>query len=372
MLTANEKLADETVAHAIDQQYYSNSVVRRLIALLNRVDADLVNALMVALEQMTPDSFTVERLDQLLRSVRSINAQAYQAVEAELKDELKAFVEYEAGYQYQLFKSVLPAQVVAQVDIATVAVEQVYAAALSRPFRGVLLKEALTGLEAGRAKAIRDAVRIGFVENESTSQIVKRIRGTKALNYSDGLMEAPRRHVEAIVRTAISHTAGFTRDRFHEANKDLIAAEQWLSTIDGRTTPECRIRDQLKYTPVEHKPIGHKVPWLSGPGRLHFCCRSTSVPVLKSWKELGGADIEDFSPSTRASLDGQIAANMSWGEWIKRQSPERQDEYLGPTRAKLMRDGGMEFSQFFSDKGKYLTLRELAQRDAEAFRKAGL
>jgi hypothetical protein len=372
MPTTNEKLADHAVAHAIDQYYYSNGVVRRIIALLNRVDADLFRALTDALEQMDPESFSVQRLDELLTGVRRLNVQAYQAVERELTDELKQFVEYEAGYQYQLFKSTIPPQVLIQVDVASVGIEQVYAAALAQPFRGVLLREALSGLEAGRAKAIRDAIRIGYVENQTTSEIVKRIRGTKARQYSDGLMNAPRQHVEAIVRTAISHTAGFTRNRFYEANNDLIKAESWLSTIDGRTTPECRIRDQLQYTVVDHKPIGHKIPWLSGPGRLHYCCRSTSTPVTKSWKELGGVDIGEFSPATRASMSGEIPANMTWGEWIKRQSQERQDEYLGPTRAKLLRDGGLTFDQFYSEKGTYLTLSQLAEKNAEAFAKAGL
>lgn len=372
MATVNERLADETVAHAIDQQYYSNGVVYRLIALLNRVDSDLFRALILALEEMSPESFTVERLDQLLASVRRINAQAYRAIEKELTDELAELVAYEAGYQLALFNSVLPAQIVLQVGVAAVNVEQVYAAAMSMPFRGVLLREALEGLSASRARAIREAVRIGYVENETTSQIVRRIRGTKALNYSDGLMQQPRQRIEAIVRTAISHTASFTRDRFHEANKDLIKAEQWLSTIDGRTTHDCRIRDQLQYTPVTHKPIGHKIPWKSGPGRLHYCCRSTSTPVTKSWEELGGVDIEEFSPATRASMDGQIASDMTWGAWIERQSPERQDRYLGPTRAKLMRKAGMKYEEFFNDKGEYLTLKDLEKRDAAAFKRAGL
>jgi hypothetical protein len=372
MLTVNEKLVDHAVAHAIDQQFYSNGVVRKIIALLNRVDADLFGQITVALERLPLESFTTERLEQLLYSVRAINAQAYRAVELELTAELRKFVEYEAGYQYQLFNSAIPRQVVAQVGIASVNVEQVYAAALSRPFQGVLLKEALSGLEAGRAKMVRDQIRIGYVENQPIAEIVKRIRGTRALKYADGFMEAPRGHLEAIVRTAISHTAGVTRDRFYEANTSVIKAEEWLSTIDSRTSPHCRIRDRLRYTPVEHKPIGHDIPWKSGPGRLHYCCRSISVPITKSWKELGGVDIEEFSPSTRASMGGEIPADTSYAEWIKRQSAARQDEILGRTRGKLMREGGLELDRFYSNKGQYLTIEELRQRDAEAFRKADL
>lgn len=373
MATVNERLLDSAVDHAIDLQHYSNGVVGKLIALLNRVDSDLFAQMTIALERLPPESFTTERLDQLLYSVRSLNAQAYRAIERELTAELRDFVEYEAGYQYQLFNSAIPQQVVAQVGIAKVNIEQVYAASMSRPFQGVLLKEALAGVEEKRARMIRDQIRIGYVENQTTSEIVRRIRGTRALKYADGFMEAPRGHIEAIVRTAISHTAGFTRDRFYEANTSVIKAEEWLSTIDSRTSPDCRIRDRLHYTPVEHKPIGHNIEWKSGPGRLHYCCRSISLPITKSWKELGAkVDIESFDPVTRASMDGEIPADTSYASWIKRQSAARQDEILGRTRAKLMREGGLELDRFYSDKGKYLTIPQLMMRDRAAFERAGL
>jgi SPP1 gp7 family putative phage head morphogenesis protein len=216
-------------------------------------------------------------------------------------------------------------------------------------------------------------VRIGYVENQSVSRIVQRIRGTRAKGYEDGIIEIDRRHAEAVARTAISHTAAFTRNRFFNANGDLIKALVWVSTIDSRTSEGCRLRDGLEYTADDaHKPIGHEVPWLGGPGALHWNCRSVSVPVTKSWKELGGADIESFKPSTRASMDGQIPAETTYGEWLQKQSAARQDDILGPTRGKLMRDGGLTMGRFYNDKGKYLTIEELRQRDAEAFARAGV
>ena len=53
-MNANERLADEAVGHAVDMAAYSNEVVRRMIALLNRSDARLFSELTQALERMTP------------------------------------------------------------------------------------------------------------------------------------------------------------------------------------------------------------------------------------------------------------------------------------------------------------------------------
>lgn len=373
MLTANESLRDADISHQVDLQQYSNNIVARMIALLNKVEPDLIFQLQEALEQLGAGSFTVERLEQLLASVKALNAQAYQQLGRELTEELKAFTEYEAGYQFNLFRSVIPAQVVAQVDVAMVSAPQVYAAALSRPFQGRLLRQWASSIEADRMQRIRDAVSIGFAENQSISQIVKRIRGSKAQGYKDGILAIDKRRAETVVRTAISHVAAVTRNRFYQANTDLIKSLSWLSTIDLRTSTGCMLRDGKQYTADDsHKPIGHKVPWLGGPGALHWNCRSTAVPVLKSWKELGGADIEDFSPSSRASLDGQIPADKTFGQWIEQQSAGRQDQVLGPTRGKLLRSGGLKFDRLYDEKGVYLDLEELRKRDAEAFKRAGL
>jgi hypothetical protein len=370
--TVNERLADEAIAHAEQLHRYSNGVVNRLIALLNRADAELAGRLLTALERMPVAEWSVERLEGLLQSVRTLNVAAYAAVDRELSDELKRFIEYEASHQLELFRATVPAQVITQVGVAAVNVEQVYAAAMARPFQGRLLKEWAASLEEGRMARIRDAVRMGFVQQEGVPEIVRRIRGTRAKAYTDGAIDIDRRHLEAVVRTAISHTAGFVRDRFFEANGDLVKAQAWNSTLDTRTSEICALRDGKEYQPVSpYKPIGHQLPWMGGPGRAHWNCRSSAVPVLKSWRELG-VDIAEFDPQTRASMDGQVPQDLSYGAWLKRQSAARQDAVLGAARGKLLRDGGLTLERFANDKGRWLTLDELKQLDAAAFKRAGL
>lgn len=371
--TVNDLLLHSDIGHSIDLAHYSNGVVARIIAILNRTDSSLFAQLTQALENMDADSFTVQRLDMLLQAVRELNAQAYEQVGKELTDELKNLSDYEAGYQQQLFNSTIPPQVIADVRIVGISAEQAYAAAMARPFQGRLLKEWAKSIESDRMTRIRDTVRMGFLENQTTSQIIQRVRGTKKNKYADGIIEIDRHHAEAIVRTAVSHTASTVRNRFFEANSDLIKAIVWTATLDSRTSEICRIRDLKQYQASEpHKPIGHNIPWLQGPGLSHWACRSVATPVTKSWKELSGVDVESFSPQTRASMDGALPADTSYAEWIRKQSAARQDEILGPTRGKLMREGGLGFDKFYNEKGKFLNLSDLRERDAKAFSKAGL
>ena len=81
--------------------------------------------------------------------------------------------------------------------------EAVYAAAIATPFQGKFLDEFLSGMETQKANLIRDAIRIGFIESQTTGEIVNKIRGTKALNYTDGIMNITRANAESIVLTSI-------------------------------------------------------------------------------------------------------------------------------------------------------------------------
>ncbi|MCJ8207725.1 hypothetical protein [Pseudomonas sp. RGM2987] len=368
MPAVNQVIEDEQIAHAVSLEKYKVGVVRRIIALLNRSDADLSAALSAALERLPPESFTVERLELLLDQVRLINSQAYASVAEALQADLKELAGYEVGWQQTLFEKAIPEPVLVRFPIASISGEQAYAAAMSRPFQGRLLRNWATEIAADRMVKVRNAIRTGYLEGKTTDQIIRSIRGTRATGYADGFLERPRKDLVAVVRTAVGHTAATARDEFIKANEEIVKADRWVSTLDNKTSPMCRIRDQLQYTAVTHKPIGHKIPWLQGPGKIHWCCRSTSAPVTKSWKELG-MNIDEMTPAQRASMDGQVPAGTTYSEWLNRQSEARKIEVLGPTRAQLLKDGKLDLDDFYSPTGEWLTLDQMRARDAAAFAK---
>jgi len=260
-----------------------------------------------------------------------------------------------------MLQSVLPAQVAEALTLATVPANQAYAAAMARPFQGKLLREALKDVEAAKAIRIRDAIRMGFVEGETISQMVRRLRGTRTNGYADGLLEIDRRGAEALVRTAVNHTANYARQALFEANDHLVKQWQFLATLDGRTTITCASLSGKTFA------IGQ------GPQPpRHWNCRSTSVPVLESAWESLGLSKSDIDPGTQASMDGQVAADLTYGQWLKGKPAAFQDEVLGPERGKLFRSGGLTVDRFTDSKGKVYTLDELRKRDAAAFEKAGL
>lgn len=331
--------------HQIYIGRYSTSVANRMIALLNKVDARLAAEVVAAIDQM-PDGFKAQRLDRLLGSVRELLSELHEGIAAGLATELVKFAANEVTFNTALLSKAAKSAGVA-VDMAAVGADTVYSAAMARPFQGTLLREALAGVEAGTAKRVRDAIRMGIVEGQTTDQIVRAIRGTKARGYADGFLEWPRRSMDAIVRTAINHTSNVARQTMYEANDDILQGWMFVATLDSRVTITCASLNG-KVFPVGKGPM---------PPR-HYGCRSSSMPMLEGQTELFG---------TRSSKDGYVDANLSFSDWLRDQPLDVQDDILGAERADLFRSKKINVDRFTDARGNVLTLDELRKKDAELF-----
>lgn len=367
--SANDAIYDAMLLRQVKLLRYTNHVSSRMVALLNKADAKLTQDLAAALARKAPQA-TVERIDNLLSQVRLINASAYRGVESELTKELAAFAEHEAGAEANVIRSVIRGlDLHLAVNLRGISPAQVKAAAMARPFQGRLLAEWMRDIEATRAQKIRDAVRIGIVNGDPNAKIVQTIRGTRANNYADGLLERPRQELQSVVQTAVAHVAQYARQQTVEANSDILKGAQWVATLDNHTCMACASRDGYTYAAGTHRPLDGGPKWSGGPGVIHWNCRCVDVPVLKSWRELG---LRDLPKGTRASMDGQVPAEKTYAEWLADQPVDRVIDILGPARAKLYMKGGLKVGEFVNDKGRLLTLEQLKALDADAFRKTGI
>lgn len=369
-MNSNDKLRDEYIAHSIWVARYGTGAAKRMIDILNESDAELQARLVVAMDGMNASNFTVTRLESLLGSVREVNASALDKMTKALLSEMDSFAGVVADAQESMFRSAIPGGVFDTHPLVGITQDQVYAAAVAQPFQGRLLKEWMSGLEEDRITRIVNSVRQGFLAGDTVLQVAAKVRGHANQGYKDGAMQLSRSNAGTLTKTALGHTAAIARSSFAESNDDLLKGKQWLSTLDNKTSPECRIRDHLKYT-MQNKPIGHKIPYLQGPGRLHMNCRSTETLILKSAKELG-IPAADLTPSARASMDGVVAGDTTYADWFNRQSYARQSQIVGPVRAKLLRDNGMSPDELYTDKGEWLTLAQLRDRIPSAFADADI
>lgn len=346
-MALNDELADALIGHQIGLQRLSNATVRKIVALLNRVDARVVERLLRA----DLSALSKQRQEKLLSDVRKIIESVYEDATGALRIELNQLAQYEGEYQLDLFKRLVPVQ----IDYVTPSPTQIVAAVNARPFQGRLLREWYKDIEAATQKRIRDSIRMGIVEGRTTDQMVRDIRGTRANGYKDGIIQTTRRNTEAVVRTAVNHTATAARQAFYEGNTDVIKGVQWTSTLDGRTSAVCRGRDGTVY-PVDKGP---RPP-------AHINCRSTVVPVTKSWAEMG-IKLGDAPQGTRASMNGQVSADQTYSDWLRKQPVAFQDDVLGESKGRLFRKGGLSLDRFIDRAGREYTLDELKRRERDAW-----
>lgn len=370
MASINERFMDFQVAQQVRWIRLQNREVREALKILKRVEAQLAEAIRNA--DLDEARFTQARMaalrTQIIEIIRAMHAQLAPVLMDNIREASKAAAHIEEA----LLKRVLPAG----LDVTTPNLGVLQVAAELAPFNGALMKDWVTQLEAADVARTMRTIMDGIISGTPTDDLIRQINGTRSLRYKDGVRQVTRRGVEALVRTSINHATNQGRQIVWEANSNLIAGVRWVATLDTRTTPVCRERDG-KVGPVTHDP-DWKPP--QGATRLdpplarppaHPNCRSTTVAVTRSWKELG-FDMDELPEGTRASMDGQVPASMTYFEWLNRQPASIQREVLGPTRMTLWKQGGIAPDRFQNDAGHYYTLAELKQRQPQAFENAGM
>lgn len=211
---------------------------------------------------------------------------------------------------------------------------------------------------------IERTVKNGVLLGQTNAQIAKALIGTG--DKGGEPIAKSRRDAMAITRTAVQTVAKDARLASLEANADVIKEVQWVSTLDSRTSDICIVRSGKTWTYPDLKPVGHKIPWNGGPP-AHWNCRSTFIPITKSFEELTNGRVKDnIEPGTRASMDGYVAADLTFDAFLKSKPPEFADQMLGKGRAELWRSGKITLNQLLDQRGNPLTLAELRSQYGSA------
>lgn len=356
-LTANEKLVDMFMERAIDLLRLEAGTRDKVLVFLAELERELVGLVAKIDPTGTPDAVRQKkRLTDLLAEVQGTIRGTYRDASTLLAREIREIIDAEATWTGNAINTATRASF---VD-----------AGLTRGFLNTLVSDVLIqgaaskdwwGRQAGGlADKFADQMRAGMALGEANGKLIERVRGKTG---QPGIMNLARSSAERLVRASVQAAANTAREATYDENADLISALEWSATLDTRTSPWCIVRDGLKYTPKEHRPMGHTVPWLEGPGKIHWGCRSTSVPVLKSWRDLG-IDEDEIPETTRASMDGQVPAAMTFEQWLKKQSVQRQDTVLGAGKADLWRRGKITFRDLLDQNGRPLTTEELRAKAA--------
>lgn len=391
---ANTEYFDAAVRHAVAVRRFTGGEVKRILTLLEKVDADVVRKIRRALPN-AGKSWTTVRFKALLDRIGELRAAALQAAAGETRTGLLDFAKVEADFERRLLEAAIPIE----IDLVGVQMEKLRKVVTAEPLRGRFLRDWFKDLARDDKRRVTDAIRMGMVEGEAVPAVARRLAGTRAAGFSDGVLAVTRRNAETIVRTAINHVSNRAREEVWAANDDVILGYQWVSTLDGRTSAICRARDgHVAAAPGRELPAGMTAlkPANARPP-AHPNCRSLLVAIIDAEGVVGnrpyvtdtrtrarrevdframakesGRPIQDVRREWTEQAVGRLPAKVSYNEWLRRQSAAFQDEVLGAAKGKLYRKGGLQLDSFVDRRGNELTLSQLAAREPDAFARAGL
>jgi SPP1 gp7 family putative phage head morphogenesis protein len=238
---------------------------------------------------------------------------------------------------------------------------EAYTEALAAPMRstGKLMADFWQEWQTKQVNAINEIVTKGHAQGLTNQQLVQALRGTRANKFEDGILPTTTRNAEAIVETSVQEVANRARDLVYYNNADLVVAVEVVATLDSHTTQQCRSLDKQRF------PIGEAPRF-----PLHWRCRTTTRPVLAPEFEALRAG------GKRSSEKGPVSNTLSYYAWLKTQPENFQDDAIGPTRAKLLRDGGLTAEEFarlnLGNRFEPLTLKEMQAKQPHAFERAGI
>jgi SPP1 gp7 family putative phage head morphogenesis protein len=388
--------------NAIDLNRYSNSVARRVINAYNDIIIDAVNQLRVIDDLAAPDK--AARLRGILAQLKqSLAGWAGDATEL-TATELQGLAELQSEFVTDELRKALPvgsrdavrtveispqfAQSVVTTDPTQLNVvalsDDLFAAVQGAPQtfsltaakgatitlpNGEVITKAFRGVAVDQAERFSQVVRQGLLTGETTPSIAKRLIGSlqfgeeaktvRQLVAAGGQATAVAdNQIITLVRTSINQIANTASQQVYEANQDITKKYRYVATLDTRTSSICRALD------------GQQFPYGKGPTPpQHFNCRSTTVPVI---------DPDILPPSTtatRASKDGQVPINTTYGKWLKDKMPgetnadvlARQQQALGskaPYFRRLADKYGPDaaIAKLVRDDGAEVTLEQLRKR----------
>jgi SPP1 gp7 family putative phage head morphogenesis protein len=343
------QIADQLAEHQLELLRVAAAKARGVLALLDRLETRLVRLLKG--KDLTEAGRA--RTNAVLASARAESAAAYADVKVLTAQQLERLI----GAEVRLVGTIVNEAanfVVFDAVLPTSALDSLVSSLL---VQGAPVAEWWARQAGDTAFRFAAELRQGIAAGETNAQLITRVIGGKT---AKGVMDVSKRNAEALVRTSVLQASNDARLEVYRRNADVLSGVQQVSTLDDRTTDICIAYDGALWN-LDGEPVDDKqLPFNGGPPR-HWGCRSVLVPITKSWQEMG-IKSNELKPGQRASMNGAVAEDTSFGDWLKRKSEEDQNRILGKGKADLWRAGKISLTDLLDQRGNPLTLDELQAR----------
>lgn len=338
----NERLLDSILRHRHAIFYVENGIARDLI----RVYREALDSVELQLKRLAEREGALSNLALIRRDrLRTLEARLAEALQIGggvagvdvVTGALETLAEREWLYQMRLLRKTLPTRVA--IDLAGPDLNLVRQI-LDQKMGGVHYAERFARNHGEAVPLMRRSLATSAALGEGYPVAARRMRGAVG-----GLLQ---HRAVLIARSEVQRAANRTAQEFYVRNSDVVKGITIVETLDVRTCLLCILQDG-KFFPVD-EGTGSLPPYHAG-------CRGFVCPVTRSWEELG-IKAKELPAGTRASMNGEVPAPITYQEWFPSQSAAFQREVLGASRYELWKNGKVEIKDFVKS-GRILSVREL-------------
>ena len=221
---------------------------------------------------------------------------------------------------------------------------------LKRPlYNDVTLEAGWYNLALAERKRVEHTIRAGIAEGKPIVNIARDVRATAPVSITQSV---------GLARTSVTSVAAQADLAVYERNDKMLRGYRYVAVLDSRTTAICAFRDGKIYAVDDRK---HLPP-------AHWNCRSTTVPIVRSFESLKGdnsllhlrkKNFDRVSEKEIQRYDGEAYGVGSYDAWLRSQPTSVQQLHLGSNQAVDMFNSGRLTLDKFEDNGRLLTLTEL-------------
>lgn len=371
--SAQKALIDVLTQHQAYLFRASSQSVKELIKRFNSLSNAQLQRLSELLEELTDSERNAlkslnfgskAKTSKRIEEIKTILNEWFNSIDVDLSEKFnKSALDlaiYEAAYTAKL----------AGDTAVVVAGAEIYKIVRKTPFAGGQLVDYLfADIADSLRKKVEYVIRDGISQGQTNQQIIQRIKGRKANDYKDGLLESSRSSIERQVRTARSHISNATYiDTYKALGYEYVKV---VATLDGRTCKYCASIDGDVY-PIDD-PTRPLFP-------VHPNNRTTYVPCNKDGEIAGlrpfvmdERKVKDIPKDERSQLIGQLDANTSFKEFFEQADEFFQRTWLGKSKYELYKKGEYSIDKFADPLNKRgYTLAELKALDEKTFVAMGL
>ena len=378
----SDEIADKFVGYTVDLADYETHLGQEIQGFFVDLEKNIVNSL----EEIDPNSVyqtthKQKRLNALLEQVRASSNTQFKKIDNHLTEKLFDLAEFDSGNIRNIINSTVG------VNLLTTGLNK---GVLKNLVGNVMIdgapqKEWWARQGDYLTTKFADNVRMGMAQGETTDEIVRRITGKRTgrrtsyrtadgalkyrSEYAGGLMQTTRRNAQALVLTSTQSVLQTSRYQMYLANDDVIKGYQALVTLDSRTSDICISRSGMVWKLDGTPTSGNTTPF-PGPPPWHWRCRSTLLPILKSYQDISklssGKKFDKMeqvknNKSLQSSMDGLVAGDLTYGQWLKTKPESFQKEVLGVSRWQLWKENKITVKDLVAPSGKTRTLEELRE-----------